>query len=396
MLTDRDIGGLMAKAVETITDLTITGFKSIRELKDLEMRRFNVLIGANGSGKSNLIDFFRMLNFAFQSTQGNLQLYVARRGKATSLLYYGPKATGFIDASIKFDGDKQWSRYSFRLNWGAPDELSYASELLEYQREKKDVTPRQKQLGSGHSETAVLKEAASNHDPALNKVAKVFRERLRSIQVYHFHDTSEEANVRTTQDISRSDRLMSSAGNLAVFLYNLKNSKQAHYERILSNVQYVAPFIRDFVLEPQTVNDRFILLRWMDRAGEIFGPHQLSDGTLRAVSLITALLQPDEMMPSIMIFDEPELGLHPAAIGLIAGLLKAVSAKRQVLVATQSPILIRAYSPEDVIVAERCEDDKGRGESIFTRLDGGSLKAWLQDFDLGQLYEKNVTGGGAQ
>ena len=382
--------------VETISQLTIKGYKSIQELENFSLNRFNVLIGANGSGKSNFIDFFRMLNFMFGNTEGNLQMFIARKGRANSLLYYSAQVTRFMDASIRFDGDDQWSQYTFSLSWGAPDELYFANELLEYQRKDKDPSPRTKQLGSGHQESAVLKQADSNADPAMSKVAQIFRGRLRQVQVYHFHDTSEEANIRLAQDLDRADYLMRHAGNLAVFLHNLQRDRPAHYKRILSTVQLIAPFIRDFVVEPQATNSRFVLLRWMDRSGEIFGPHQLSDGTLRAVALITALLQPDHTMPSIMIFDEPELGLHPAAIGLIASLLKAAAKKRQVIVATQSPILIRHYVPEDVIVVERMEDEQGRSASTFTRLDSNSLEAWLDDFDLGQLYEKNVTGGGAQ
>jgi len=380
-------------AVETITHLTIKGYKSIHGLENFELRRFNVLIGANGSGKSNFIDFFRMLNFMFNSTQGSLQLYVARKGRANSLLHYGSKVSRFMDASVQFDGVKQWSRYSFSLSWGAPDNLHFASELLEYQRDGKDSTPREKQLGSAHLESEVLYQADAKGDPALSTVAKVFRNRLREVQVYHFHDTSDEANIRLSQNLDREDYLMSHAGNLAVFLYNLKEHKPAHYKRILSTVQLVAPFIRDFVVEPQATNDRIVLLRWKDRSGETFEPNQLSDGTIRAIALITALLQPDDTMPSVMLFDEPELGLHPAAIGLIASLLKSAAAKRQIIVATQSPILIREYAPEDVIVVERSENLKGRGESSFRRLERESLASWLGEFDLGELYEKNVTGG---
>lgn len=380
-------------AVETITHLTIKGYKSIRELDDFALGRFNVLIGANGAGKSNFIDFFRMLNFAFSSSQGNLQIFVARRGRANSLLHYGSQRTGFLDGVIKFDGKNQWSRYSFRLVWGAPDELFFASELLEYQRDGKDMEPQSKQLGNGHFESAVLSQADSPSDQAISTVAKVFRNRLRAIEVYHFHDTSEEANVRLAQEIGRSDRLMSHAGNLAVFLHTLKETRPAYYGRILATVQMVAPFIKDFVVEPQATQGRYVLLRWMDRSGEIFGPHQLSDGTIRLVALITALLQPDETMPSIMIFDEPELGLHPSAIALVAGLLKAAAQKRQVIVATQSPLLIRDYAAEDLIIVERKEEATGRATSAFSRLDSESLQAWLQDYDLGELYEKNITGG---
>lgn len=381
---------------DTITNLSIKGYKSIRDLENFELRQFNVLIGANGSGKSNFIDFFRMLTSMFESTQGNLQLFVARKGRANSLLHYGSRVTRLMDAKVQFDGDKQWSRYSFSLSWGAPDELSFAEELLEYQREDKDQTPRQKQLGSGHQESMLLNLADSKPDPRMRTFAEHICYLLRQIRVYHFHDMSEDSNIRLSQDLDRDYYLMSNAGNLAVFLHNLKQNQPAHFKRILSTVQLVAPFISDFVVEPQAINGRFVILRWMDRSGDTFGPHQLSDGTIRAIALITALLQPDNMMPSIMIFDEPELGLHPAAIGLVASLLKAASEKRQVIVATQSPILIRDYCPEDVIVVDRNEDEKGRGESTFTRLDSHSLEAWMEDFDLGELYEKNVTGGGPQ
>ncbi len=381
-------------AVERITELTIKGFKSFKSVDSFPLHRFNVLIGANGSGKSNFIDFFRMLNFAFGSSTGNLQLYAARKGRANSILHYGAKFTLNLDGAIKFDGVNQWSRYSFRLGWGAPAELFYARELLEYQREGKDSLPRQKQLGSGHLESEVLKQADKKEGIALSTVAKVFRDRHRAIRVYHFHDTSDESRVRLSQGMNRDQYLMSDAGNLAVFLYNLKQNKTGHYRKILETVQLVAPFIDDFILEPKLLNEQSLLFRWKDHAGDIFGPHQLSDGTIRAIALITALLQPDEAMPSIMLFDEPELGLHPSAIQLISTLLKSASEKRQIIVSTQSAILIRNYQPEDIIVVDRSETEKGRGESTLTRLETDQLAAWLEDFDLGKLYEKNVTGGG--
>ncbi len=380
-------------ANEIITNLTIKGFKSIRD-QSIELKRFNVLIGANGAGKSNFIEFFRMLNYMFGTNAGGLQDFVARRGRANSLLYYGARNTRFMDASIQFDAPHQWSRYSFSLSWGAPDDLNFASELLEYQREGKDDLPRSKQLGSAHQESIVHRQADSKDDPTLSNVAKIFRGRLRQVQVYHFQDTSENAYVRLTQDLDRGQYLMSNAGNLAVFLHELKESEPTYYNRILATCQLVAPFIREFVVDPESSNARYVLLRWMDRSGQVFGPHQLSDGTIRAIALITALLQPDKRMPSVMIFDEPELGLHPAAAGLVASLLKSASQKHQVIVATQSPVLIQEYAPEDVIVVERHEDLLGRGESQFKRLDSKGLGNWITQFNLGQLYEMNVTGGG--
>lgn len=381
---------------EKISHLTIKGFRSLKSIERLELGDFNVLIGANGAGKSNILEFFRMMNFAFNSSEGNLQLYVARKGRASSLLYYGPQVTRFMDASIQFDGDHQWSRYDFSLSWGAPDEIFFSSELLAFQREEIDPHPNQLQLGSGHQESKVLGVANLAANPWQQTTARVFRNRLREIRAYHFHDTSDEANMRLSQDIHREDYLMNNGGNIAPFLFGLKERRPEHYQRILDTVQFIAPFISDFVVEPEALNDRFIMLRWRDRSGEVLGPHQLSDGTLRTIALVTALLQPEETMPSIMLFDEPELGLHPHGVKIVADLLKAASSKRQVIVATQSPLLIRDYDPADIAVIEREEDRDQRGATVVKRLDPAELACWLEDYDLGQLYEKNVTGGGPQ
>lgn len=376
---------------ERITHLTLKGFRSLRAIERLELNAFNVLIGANGAGKSNLLEFFRMMNFAFGSTEGGLQLYVGRTGGASSLLYYGLQVTRHMDASIQFDGQNQWSRYDFSLSWGAPDQLFFASELLAYQRDQ-DPRPREMQLGSGHTESKVLRVADQAGNGWQRTTARVFRKRLREIRAYHFHDTSDDANMRLSQDLHRENYLMNNGGNLAAFLCGLKEKRPAHFKRILNTVQYIAPFIADLVVEPESLNDRFVMLRWRDRSGAVFGPHQLSDGTLRAIALITALLQPEETMPGVMLFDEPELGLHPHGVCIVAELLKAAAEKRQVIVATQSPLLIRDYDPSDIAVMEREEDREGRGATVIKRLDANDLAGWLEQYDLGQLYEKNVTG----
>lgn len=381
--------------IEKITHLTIKGFRSLKNIERLELKSFNVLIGANGAGKSNLLEFFRMLNYAFNDTKGNIQLYVARRGRASSLLYYGPQVTRFMDASIQFDGDKRFSRYDFSLSWGAPDELFFSSELLAYKREQDKIT-REYQLGSGHKESKVIDVANQSQNRWNSTTARVFRDRLRQIRAYHFHDTSDQAYIRLSQELERDAYLMNNGGNLAAFLRSLKESKPSHFRRILDTVQYIAPFIADFVVDPDPLNNRLVMLKWRDRNGSVFGPHQLSDGTIRTIALVTALLQPDETLPSIMLFDEPELGLHPHGVRIVAELLKAASEKRQVIVATQSPLLIRHYDPADIAVVEREEDRDGRGATAVKRLDPGELEGWLKEYDLGQLYEKNVTGGGPQ
>lgn len=371
--------------MDIINRIKITGYRSIRSL-DLELTPFTVLVGANGAGKSNLVDFFRLLNSAFSLGMGNLQSFVARSGKASSLLYCGPKTTANIQCSVSLTDGRL---YEFGLEWGAPDELFYNHETVS---EAPENGIGSTSVSSGrHGESALLVPP----DSAMQWAGTIdsFVYKLRLITTYHFHDTSSTAPVRISQNLNGPILLSHDAGNLSVFLRYLLAERPKHYRRILATIQLVAPFIRDFVVQPDTPTDQTVLLRWMDESGAILGPHQLSDGTIRAIALIAALLQPEEWMPSIMIFDEPELGLHPSAVDLVATLLKAASEKRQIIVATQSPALIRDYEPEDIVVAERMVDAEGRGESTFTRLDRASLRAWLEDYNLGELYEKNVTSG---
>lgn len=393
--------------VEILKTVRLKGFKSIKEL-DLQLSPFNVLIGANGSGKSNLISFFQMLSFAFGSNAGNLRGYVKAEGPASQLLFYGPSVSPKMSAELRFvehsvaEGEQQaWSDYGFELTFGQGtreegEKLFFSEEHWRF-FVPGNKNPNERPLGSPHEESRVLSIASEHRNSIFRSEAIRFRERLRRLKVYHFHNTNRESYIRLSQDLQRSGNyLMRDGGNLWVFLYNLKLHSPAHFKRILSTVQLVAPFIQDLVLEPSTFNSRSLIMGWTDRSGTEFGAHQLSDGTLRAIALITALLQPEESMPNIMLFDEPELGLHPAAIGLVSGLLKAASVKHQVIVATQSPLLIKDYKPEDLVVVERNEDERGQDSSTFRRLSAPALGSWLNRFNLGQLYEMNVTGGGAR
>lgn len=378
-------------AVESIKQISIKGFKSLRDVS-LELGPLTVMIGANGSGKSNFIEFFRMLKEAFWISQGGLQLYVGKKGGADSLLYYGPKITRNLDASIEFAGEERSCRYSFSLTWGVPNNLVFASEEFEYKSDA-DPEPQSLHLGSGHGEPKLLEVADLLSESPQKYASRVVRDNLRLLQAYHFHDTSDEAGIRRSYDRNGEFHLMHQGENLAAFLHWLQERRPQHYRRILSTVRLIAPFIQDFRVAPEP--DRPLpMLRWVDRSGAVLGPHQLSDGTLRAIALVTALMQPETTMPNVMLVDEPELGLHPQAISLVSGLLRAASLKRQVIVATQSPRLLTDLCPEDIVVVERREGNGQLGESTFNRLSSEELGGWLDDYDLGTLYEMNVTGGG--
>ena len=382
---------MIATDKEKLSHVHIEGFKSIREL-DIDLGNLTVLIGANGSGKSNFVQFFQMLNFMLS---GNLQNFIGRKGGGQSLLHYGAKKTRAMDTSLAFQGADGWSRYEFSLSFAVPESLLFTNEQVVFQK-LDAVMPFQRQLGSGHKETLLIDLATENSGVG-SKVAQIFQKRLRAVQVYHFHDTTDEAYIRTRQDIDRNRFLMGDGANLAAFLYMLRGKWPDHYKRILATVQRVVPYLKDFILDPGPSRySRPIMLEWSDRSGEEFGPHQLSDGSLRAVALITALMQPEELLPSVILIDEPELGLHPSAVGLISTLLQTTSLKTQVIVATQSPQLLENMTPEQVVVVERRELDNGRGESTFKRLNSDELAMWLEDYSLSELFEKNVTGGWPQ
>jgi len=378
-----------APPVERLSHLRVAGFRSIRAL-DVDLGDLTVLVGANGSGKSNLVGFFNLLGAMLSE---ELQLHVQRKGGASSILHYGPKVTRSLDAALTFSGANGTSDYSFSLEFAAPDRLIFADERLEFLGPGRP-SPVRISLGAGHTEAALPRLAPMA--PPDNYVP-VFLRQLEGLRVYHFHDTSETAPIRLTQDLDQNRALQATGSNLAAFLYMLQQVHPAHYERIVATVRLAIPYLRDFVLEPDRLSRGRIQLRWRDRGGDHdFGAHQLSDGSLRAIALITALMQPEALLPTLIVIDEPELGLHPSAIATVATLIRAVSKQRQVIVATQSSRLIAAFEPEEVVVVAREEDARGHGASTFQRLSDEALGAWREDYDLGQLYDMNVTGGGPQ
>jgi predicted ATPase len=365
---------------DTIKRLTIEGFKSIRKLEDFELRSLNVLIGANGAGKSNFVEFFRLLR---ELIAQRLQTFVNTTGGADAYLYLGPKVTSQIVGKLRFG----INGYDFRLVPAEGNWLIFAEETTVYFGPSAPVRYR---LGSGHPE-AKLKDRKD--DPgkmgAAHGVAYYVYDAVSSWVVYHFHDTSATAGVRRQGPINDNEYLRPTAENLAAFLYRVSQTNAGSYAKIRDVVRLAAPFFDDFKLRPVPTNPELIQLEWLQRDSDYpFRASQLSDGTLRFMCLATALLQPSP--PPTMLFDEPELGLHPYALTLLASLFQQVARQyRQVIVSTQSAQLLNEFDPEDVVVVERTQ-----GESAFRRLDSTQLAGWLEEYTLGELWQKNVLGGG--
>ncbi len=359
----------------------LNGFKSIKNM-DLELRSLNVLIGANGAGKSNLISFFKMLN---EMMAMRLQQYVGTTGRAQSLLHFGPQVTPQVEARLEFEVDNGVDTYTMRLFHAAGDTLVFAEENLSF-LQTGYTKPQLISLGSGHAETRIGQKADEGEP-----TAKVFRHLLNHCRVYHFHDTSPTARVRQYCYIGDNRWLMPDAGNLAALLLRFREENGGTvYQRIVTTLRLIAPFFSDFDLEPAGPNKKDIILNWKDSGSDqVFGSHQLSDGTLRAMCLVTLLMQPEDELPGLIIVDEPELGLHPYALNVIAALFKKAAHHTQVLISTQSSSFLNSFDLNDVVVVNR--EDK---ESRFIRLDETKLEAWLDEYSLGEVWEKNVIGGG--
>jgi predicted ATPase len=356
-------------APQRLQSIKVEGYTSIRSAK-VELRDLNVLIGANGAGKSNFISVLALLG---RIVDEELNLFVGKAGGASALLYRGGESVPEIALRLEFTSDEYWAT----LIPSARDELIFGNEGIELRGEDHV-------LGRGHRESRLLDEIDERD---LSSAAGHVVDTLRGCRVFHFHDTSANAPVKQTGFASDNIALHPDASNLAAILLRLQREEHAVYRRIVRTIQQVAPFFRDFVLIEE--NGR-LRLRWQQEGSDVVFPADaLSDGTLRFICLTTLLSLPD--LPNLVVLDEPELGLHPYAIVQLADMLRAASSAGQVLIATQSVTLMNQFEVDDLIVVDRAD-----GASAFHRLDPAGLADWLAKYSLGELWEKNLLGGRPQ
>lgn len=360
----------MPKLRNCITSITIRGYKSIRSLEDFELRQMNLLIGANGAGKSNFISLFRMLAELFEQ---RLQVFVQEQDGPDALLFGTRKRTEQLEAELYFGRNG----YRFALV-PAGKRLIFAREETYFSGDfAGDVWHP---LSSGHEE-ARLPASKDSFAPFVRTAVTAWR-------IYHFHDTSTSSPIRQAQAVRDNLRLKPDAGNLAAFLRLLRERYPPHYQKIVEIVRRVAPFFGDFVYREEPGEQIELEWREVDDPDTVRGPRQLSDGTLRFICLATLLLQPEDLRPVTILIDEPELGLHPFALSVLAALLRQASERCQLIVSTQSVELVNEFAPEDIVVVSRRD-----GASALERLDAERLQEWLEDYALGDLWKMNVLGG---
>lgn len=360
-----------------IEQLIIENYKSIRHGK-IALRNLNVLIGANGAGKSNLISFFELLQAMLNQRLGS---FVLSRGGIDGLLYGGSKVSDRIESLVDFD-----NRNAFFLKLRpAAGNKAYIEQTGDYFNNADDAA--KDYTGKWHKRIwdNSVEESDILHRPQWR--TGYLREFLKSFTVYHFHDTSLTSPMRRTCNVNDNEALRHDASNLAAYLYRLQQTDAKTFRLIEGVVQSVAPYFKGFKLRPNPMASNTIALEWEERDSDMYlDATNFSDGTLRFVALATLLLQPN--LPETVIIDEPELGLHPMAINKLAALVRSASQKRQIILATQSVNLIDCFEPEDILVAER-----RNGQSEFTRLNKEQLTMWLDAYSLGDMWEKNIIGG---
>lgn len=360
-----------------LRSLTLEGLTSIRSAT-VQLGDVNVLVGANGAGKSNLVSALAMIGAI---ADGRLNLYTLQNGGASALLHKGPESSDEISVKLSF-GD---IRYEATLVPTADDTLAFSGETL-FAPPADSGVPVGITVTGGSRESALslVRDGEARSSGEVHAVADPILELIRGCRVFHFHDTGANSPVKRNGYAADNITLHPDASNLAAVLLRLRQADPGVYQQIVRNVRMVAPFFRDFVLVEQ---DERVRLRWSQQDNEhVFPASALSDGTLRFICLVTLLHLPE--LPGIVVLDEPELGLHPFAIVHLAEMLYASRHRSQIIVATQSVTLIDQFAPEELIVVERRE-----GSSSFDRTDVRNLEAWLEDYSVGELWQKNLIGG---
>lgn len=369
-----------------IKKISINGFKSIRELHEFELRDLNIIIGANGSGKSNFVQVFQLLMAMSGRT---FQSFILENGTADNFLHNGPKSTPAISMEFEFDSHSGFSKgsnfYRFELT-PTVDERFLVSE------ERKYVTTNWRSYGSPSLESRLYDEREEKSaSEQFHGVGHFVYDSISRWMVYHFHDTSSMAPMRRSEIIDDNKRLRSNGSNIAPFLLKIKNQPfpRSHYQDLVNAIRLVMPFFDDFRLDVQQKgNEERVKLGWQQKGSDFpMQPYHLSDGSIRFICLATALLNP--FPPSVIVIDEPELGLHPEAIRILGELIQDAAKRTQIIVATQSPLLLDQFSIEDIVVVNRKE-----GQSTFERLNREDFNEWLNNYSVGELWSKNVIQGG--
>jgi len=370
--------------MNAIESVHVKGFRSLADFRVDDLPNVTVMIGPNGAGKSNFVRFFEMMGWMLMAPR-RLARFVRWQGGADDQLFGGHARTERIEADVALRTSAGRADYRFSLAHTNPDLLEFDDERFRlHSGDPPNGSPWQ-DLGSGHPEAKIL-EARSADDGGGGLAATAIVKTLRSCSCYQFHDTSDRSPIKKTWDASDWGHLRGDGGNLAAVLHFLEQNDIRRYESICRYVSRVLPVFDRFALEER--HDR-IILRWKVKSSDkTYGAHLASDGSLRLFALVTLLNLPLDLLPRVILLDEPELGLHPAAISLVGGMIRSLASQRQIIVATQSSLLVDVFELDQLFVLDLDGD-----ATTVQRMKSDDYREWLEEYSTGQLWEKNLLGG---
>ena len=362
----------------------IQGFRSLADVTFRPNPGVTVLVGPNGGGKSNLVRFFEMVRAMLRDRR--VRLFVGQKGGADDQLFGGRKRTPRMRALIRARNGDLAGEYVFSFTPAEQDLFRFAEEKFREVRADPAGPGPWTDLGSGHQEANLLSVALDAKEREDRPMARAIHGVLGDLAAYQIHDTSAGSGFHIRWD--RDDTLLRpDGGNLAAVLHLMEREDPGRYRMICRHIRRVLPNFEEFVLAEEYGK---VILRWRTRnSGKIVGAHLTSDGSLRFFALVTLLKLPRESLPRLILLDEPELGLHPAAMALIAGMIRSLAHHRQIVVATQSPLLVDEFGLDEIVVVE-LEDGKTRLRPV----DAEEYGVWLDDgYSPGVLWRKNLLGG---
>lgn len=371
-----------------IESVRIAGFRSLANVEIENLPRASVLIGANGSGKSNFVRFFDMTSWMIGARR--LAEFVQREGGADDQLFGGSKVTPLMEAEVSLRTEQGRNDYRFTLAYAHPDRFVFTDERFRFDGEGRSGETPWQALGSGHAEARIVEAAHSGEFAGVNRTtADMLVRLLRRCAAYQFHDTSGDSRLKKKCDIEDNRYLRSHGGNLAAILFRLEREDAGRFDSICGHIRRVLPVFDRFRIDEEYGR---VMLRWKAQGmDKTVGAHLTSDGSLRLFALVTLLNLPLDMLPDVLLLDEPELGLHPAAAALVGDMIKALAADRQVVVATQSPLLVDAFDLEEILVLELHGDGRTRVRALNVNAD--AYRGWLDDYTAGEVWQKNLIGG---
>ncbi len=374
--------------------LVVKNFRSFKHV-ELPLSALTIMIGANGVGKSNLLDLIDLLK---AGAIEQLSDAIARRGGMGSLLWRGGADEFNIGLMLKNMSGLGHTHlnYSLTLARSLNDPLvtheilsttgtTYAQftsgigKLITNQHDSLQIDVIRDELG-----------IAQIRDVTLHPTVNIVRQYIADWQIYRTldFDTRPQSAMRQAQLARSGTRLLADGTNLGSVLYNLSSRREyrAIYDDIIQVLKHVYPDFEELSF-PIEGGDGQLGLRWKDRSFRSdFSATFLSDGTLRFLCLLVILSAPNP--PELLCIDEPEIGLHPELLGILAELMRLTAERTQLIVITHSPDFIRSFQPSDIAVVE-----KQAGATQINRLSDQELAVWLEDFTLDTLWSLGEIGG---